>query len=78
MSIMSIMPRMLLDKHCFIQCPPETCNCINGNRLEWELQQSLKYKSKCELGCVTTCKARVHGCASECPALPWQPTNGAA
>ena len=27
----------------------------------------------CNLGCKTECKAKVHGCASECPALPWQP-----
>ena len=27
----------------------------------------------CNLGCTETCKARDHGCASECPALPWQP-----
>lgn len=30
---------------------------------------------KCELGCVEVCKAREHGCASECPALPWQPAQ---
>ena len=27
----------------------------------------------CALGCTDECKAKVHGCASECPALPWQP-----
>jgi hypothetical protein len=27
----------------------------------------------CKLGCTTECKAKAHGCASECPALPWQP-----
>lgn len=27
----------------------------------------------CNLGCTDECKARLHGCASECPALPWQP-----
>jgi sugar phosphate isomerase/epimerase len=27
----------------------------------------------CRLGCVVECLARSHGCASECPALPWQP-----
>lgn len=27
----------------------------------------------CSLGCTTECKAKMHGCASECPALPWQP-----
>ena len=30
----------------------------------------------CNLGCTETCKARDHGCASECPALPWQPERG--
>lgn len=30
--------------------------------------------SRCTLGCVDECKAKMHGCASECPALPWQPT----
>jgi hypothetical protein len=29
--------------------------------------------AKCSLGCTTECKAKLHGCASECPALPWQP-----
>lgn len=38
---MSIIPRRLQDKHCFVQCPPEHCDCINGNRREWELQQAL-------------------------------------
>lgn len=28
---------------------------------------------KCGLGCTEVCKAKEHGCASECPALPWQP-----
>lgn len=35
-------------------------------------RQSTK-KTGCELGCTEACKAREHGCASECPALPWQP-----
>ena len=30
-------------------------------------------RTGCELGCTTECKAKTHGCASECPALPWQP-----
>lgn len=30
-------------------------------------------RTGCELGCTTECKAKEHGCASECPALPWQP-----
>ncbi len=29
--------------------------------------------SPCPQGCTTECQAKVHGCASECPALPWQP-----
>jgi len=28
---------------------------------------------KCPLGCTETCKAKEHGCASECPVLPAQP-----
>ena len=28
----------------------------------------------CELGCTVECKAKAHGCASDCPALPWQPS----
>lgn len=32
-------------------------------------------KNSCELGCKDFCKAKQHGCASECPALPWQPTQ---
>jgi hypothetical protein len=35
-------------------------------------------KSQCNLGCITSCKAREHGCASECPALPWQPAAAPA
>jgi hypothetical protein len=31
----------------------------------------------CKLGCTITCKAKEHGCASECPALPWQPAQQA-
>lgn len=31
-------------------------------------------KTGCELGCTEVCKAKEHGCASECPALPWQPS----
>ena len=27
----------------------------------------------CALGCAESCMAKEHGCASECPALPWQP-----
>lgn len=30
-------------------------------------------KGGCELGCTKECKAKAEGCASECPALPWQP-----
>ena len=33
--------------------------------------------SQCSLKCTTECIARVHGCASECPALPWQPAASA-
>lgn len=29
--------------------------------------------SSCEFGCTRICKARLEGCASDCPALPWQP-----
>lgn len=29
----------------------------------------------CKLGCTTMCKAKEAGCASECPALPWQPLD---
>ena len=29
--------------------------------------------TSCKLGCTTECKAKAHGCASECPVLPWQP-----
>ena len=32
-------------------------------------------KNSCELGCKEFCKAKQHGCASECPALPWQPNQ---
>lgn len=32
-------------------------------------------QGECELGCTDTCKANEHGCASECPALPWQPAQ---
>jgi len=28
----------------------------------------------CSLGCKISCRAREHGCPSECPALPWQPS----
>jgi len=28
----------------------------------------------CVLKCTDVCKAKQHGCAGECPALPWQPT----
>ena len=31
----------------------------------------------CKLGRTDACKAREHGCASECPALPWQPADSA-
>lgn len=34
-------------------------------------------KSECSLGCETHCQARAAGCASECPALPWQPVDPA-
>lgn len=36
-------------------------------------QPAAPAKAGCELGCSTECKAKEHGCASECPALPWQP-----
>lgn len=29
--------------------------------------------TRCSLGCSEACRAKEHGCASECPALPWQP-----
>lgn len=29
----------------------------------------------CKLGCKDSCNAKEHGCASECPALPWQPAT---
>lgn len=39
-----------------------------------ELLKSAKAaRTRCTLGCVTECLAKVNGCASECPALPWQP-----
>ncbi len=34
------MPKHILDKRCFIQCPPERCNCKNGNVIAWELQEA--------------------------------------
>ncbi len=37
---MSICQRYIVDKHCFIYCGPERCNCKNGNRLEWEMQEA--------------------------------------
>lgn len=33
-------------------------------------------QASCPLGCTTECKARMHGSASECPALPNQPPFG--
>lgn len=27
---MSLVPKTRMDKHCFIQCPPESCDCIAG------------------------------------------------
>lgn len=36
---MSIVPKFIHEhKYCFIQCPPDQCDCKNGNRLAWELQ----------------------------------------
>lgn len=32
----------------------------------------------CALGCAELCMAKEHGCASECPALPWQPAAPAS
>ena len=32
-------PRHIEDKYCFVQCPPESCNCRRGNPVEWALQQ---------------------------------------
>ena len=37
-------------------------------------RDALRGEGRCNLGCVKECKARIDGCASECPALPWQPT----
>ncbi len=34
---------------------------------------ALQEPTPCRLGCTTECQAREHGCASDCPALPWQP-----
>lgn len=34
-------------------------------------------ESKCEYTCKDECLAKMHGCASECPALPWQPSGNA-
>lgn len=30
---MSILPRTyyLMNKHCFVACPPQRCNCYSGN-----------------------------------------------
>ena len=37
---MSIVEPLLLDKYCFVQCPPERCNCRRGNPEKWKLQQA--------------------------------------
>lgn len=37
---MSIFPRIIVDKHCFVACPPERCNCKAGNRMAWVAQQA--------------------------------------
>ncbi|WP_186214752.1 hypothetical protein [Burkholderia gladioli] len=36
---MTNFPRHIEDKHCFVQCPPDRCNCRRGNPVEWALQQ---------------------------------------
>jgi len=40
-TVMPVMPRRIVEKCCFIQCPPERCDCKNGNPLEWEMQQGI-------------------------------------
>jgi hypothetical protein len=35
--------------------------------------EPVQAKQGCSLGCTKVCQAKEHGCASECPALPWQP-----
>lgn len=39
------------------------------------LLEALDKPERCPFGCKDACKAKEHGCASECPALPWQPTD---
>jgi hypothetical protein len=36
----SIVERILMDKYCFVQCPPESCNCRRGNPEKWKMQQA--------------------------------------
>jgi hypothetical protein len=41
-NLMPLMPRTIMDKHCFIPCPPERCDCKVGNLVAWAAQQGIK------------------------------------
>lgn len=32
--------KLIIEKFCFIPCPPSRCNCRNGNPELWALQQA--------------------------------------
>lgn len=67
-------------KHRSIGAAPHPTNAHNIEPIYYPLAAltsapAVPEASGCSLNCTDACKAKEHGCASECPALPWQPTE---
>lgn len=41
---MPLIGKRIQDKHCFVQCPLDRCDCKNGNPIEWARQNPVKVK----------------------------------
>jgi hypothetical protein len=42
MTMKTLVPRLLMDKHCFIQCPPDRCDCRAGNPVLAAIEDGLR------------------------------------
>lgn len=61
---MSIFPRTIEDKHCFMPCPPDRCNCKVGNPLEWARQQAVLHPVAGQANCPDCGSFTCDGCGA--------------
>lgn len=62
---MSLFPKTIYDKHCFVPCPPDRCDCKVGNPEAWAAQESRRLApDPCDVSPFNSqvCSRGVKGC----------------